>query len=104
VLYLDITFHRSKGLKPLGGGHSLLKFNKQQSKLVFDSSLLVSTEFYLYVNHSCRILDDDCGLKSYLSPNTNPDPMIIPKEFLGCSLLYWDVGFYDLFLKSRRPR
>ena len=104
MLYLDITFHRSKGLKPLGGGHSLTKFKKQQSELNFESSLLVPTEFYLYVSHSCRILVDDWGMKSYLSPNTNPDPMIITKEFLGCSLLYWDVGFYDRFLKCCRQR
>jgi len=35
-------------------------------------------------------------MKSFLSPNTNPDPTIIPKEFLGSSLLYWDVGFFEL--------
>lgn len=39
-------------------------------------------------------------MKSYLSPISNPDPTIIPKEFLGTSLLYWDVGFFELLIKK----
>ena len=100
MLYLDITFHRSKGLKPLGGGHSLIKHNKKISKLRLDSALAVHSEFYIYVSHGARLLIPDWGIKSFSSPNTNPDPIIIPKSYYGCSLLYWDVGFYNRLIKA----
>jgi len=88
VLYLDITFHRSKGLKPLGGGHSLIKHNKKMAKLELGSLPAIHDEFYLYVGHSCRIMVPEWGLKLHLSPNSNPDPTIIPKSYYGSSLLY----------------
>jgi len=94
-LCFNVTFHRSKGLKALGGGHSLLKGTKAKKTNQTDSCLDICTpkEFKLYVANTCFFSHPQDGTKVLFTKNPNPDPTLIPLKHYGADLLFWDTAF-----------
>ena len=90
-LCFTVTFHRSKGLKALGGGHSLLKgtLSKKESVSV---DICTPKEFKLYVANTCYFSHPKDGRKVLYTKNPNPDPTIIPIKYYGSDLLFWDTA------------
>ena len=93
-LCFTVTFHRSKGLKALGGGHSLQK--GKLTKAVSSSSICTPKEFKLYVGNTCSFIHPKEGQKVLFTKNPNPDPTLIPLKHYGSDLLFWDTAFLHI--------